>query len=280
MTPVRALIGLTLAACQPAPLRFDGSSTVFPLAEAVVEQLSRENPRAPIVVTESGSAAGIARLCRGEIDVAMSSRAMDDRERAQCLAHGVDPQAIAVAKDAIAVAVHPSNAFATSLSLYELKRIWQPEAERRITRWRMVRSAFPDTRLQLYGGGAFSGTFDVFSAVIVGRARASRADFISSEDDAVLVHGVANDPGALGFFSFAWYRRSGAALRLVPIDFGDGPVLPTAESIGDGRYGALARTLVLYVDGRRRGALAPVLDRFVARAPPLLERLGLLAVAP
>ncbi|MCC6811170.1 MAG: substrate-binding domain-containing protein [Deltaproteobacteria bacterium] len=276
------LIAIALAACETrAPIWIDGSSTLFPLAEAVTERLHGEAPAIEIVASASGSAAGIGRLCRGEVAIALSSRAMSDDERGQCRAHAIAPLELPIATDAIAIAVHPETTFVTALHVFELREIWRSSAEGSVTRWHDVRAEWPDTRLQLYGAGPFSGTFAQFALVATGRPRALRGDYIGSEDDSVLVRGVAGDRRALGFFGWSVFRRSAASLRLIAVDFGAGPVLPSVETLRDGRYALLTRKLMLYVDTQRLRTpeIARVVRRFVELAPGQVDAVGLTRLA-
>lgn len=259
-------------------LTIDGSSTLFPLAEIVVERQHKDVPGLEIVARVSGTGAGLARLCRGEVEVAMSSRPMNDAERAACAENGVKPIAFDVASDAIAVVVHPTNDFVSTMTLEELGRAWQPQAERRVVTWRSLRPSWPSAPMQLYGAGAFSGTFDLFTRVAVGHERASRGDVISSEDDGVLLHGVANDPRALGFFGLSVQRRAAGKTKLVAIDFGHGAVSPSEATVADGSYGPLSRRLAVYADEHRLRSevLRTLLARFVNVARADVERAGLL----
>ncbi len=183
----------------PALITVDGSSTVQPLTQAVAEEFIKANPDVRIRIRASGTTSGFERFCRGELDIQDASRPIEADEIAACRAASIGYVELPVAHDGLTIIVHPTNTWATSMTTAELKRIWEPAAERKVTRWKQVRADWPDRPLTLHGPGARSGTFDFFSATIVGRERASRTDYHGSEDDAVIVKGVATDPNALGY---------------------------------------------------------------------------------
>jgi phosphate transport system substrate-binding protein len=227
------------------PIRIDGSSTVFPMAEAFAEEFQRALPNTPVTVGFSGTGGGFERLCRGDVDLANASRPITAEERALCEASGVAPMALTVAWDGLSVIAHPQSRFLTCLTVDELARIWRPGS--RVRTWRDVRPTWPDEEIQLYAPGTDSGTFDYFTEKVVGRRGASRADFQASEDDNVLVLGVAGDPSSLGYVGLAYYRANQDRLRLVGVDAGGGCVTPSAETIDDGTYVPLSRPLFVYV---------------------------------
>ena len=238
----------------------DGSSTVYPITEAVVEEFTAATGgQVQVTVGVSGTGGGFKRFCAGEIDVANASRPIDDAERAACEANGIAFLEIPVASDGIAIVVHPDNTFVDCLTVEELERIWEPGS--RVRLWSDVRPGWPAEPIRLYGPGTDSGTFDYFTEAIVGRAGASRPDYTASEDDNVLVQGVEGDPGALGYFGYAYYEANRDRLKLVGVDAGGGCVRPSPETIRTGRYRPLSRPLFLYV---RRDALArPAVREFV-----------------
>ncbi len=269
MRSILTLSLLTLAACgngpdpgarsgggeppPPAPstakatVRIDGSSTVFPITEAVAEEFRAEN-KARVTIGVSGTGGGFKKFCAGETDISGASRHIKDSEKELCAAAGVEYLELAVAYDGISVVVNPANDWAAHLTTDELKRIWEPEAQGTITNWNQVRADFPDKPLALFGPGVDSGTFDYFTKKIVGTEQASRGDFTASEDDNVLVHGVATDEGGLGFFGYAYYIENQDRLKVLPIQHGDGePVTPTVETIADMSYAPLSRPIFIYV---------------------------------
>ncbi|MEX2465610.1 MAG: PstS family phosphate ABC transporter substrate-binding protein, partial [Gemmatimonadota bacterium] len=228
----------------------DGSSTVFPVSEALAEEFQIANPNARITVGLSGTGGGFQRFCAGETDFTGASRPITEGEREACAEAGIEFIEMPVAWDGLSVIVNPANDFATCLTVEELNRIWGPGSS--VTTWRDVRSEWPADEIRLYGPGTDSGTFDYFTETINGESGASRPDFQASEDDNILVQGVAGDRFALGYFGYAYYIENQDALKLVAVDGGAGCVLPSDETIEDGTYQPLARPIYLYV---KRSAL-------------------------
>jgi phosphate transport system substrate-binding protein len=223
----------------------DGSSTVFPVAEAVAEEFQIANQGVRITVGVSGTGGGFERFCGGETDVSNASRAIDAGEREECAANGVAFTEMPVAWDGLSVIVNPANDFLECLTVQELRRIWQPSSS--VRTWQDVRPSWPAETIRLYGPGTDSGTFDYFTEVINGEVGASRPDFQASEDDNILVQGVAGDRYALGYFGYAYYAESADRLKLVAVDGGSGCVLPNDATIEDGTYAPLSRPLFMYV---------------------------------
>jgi phosphate transport system substrate-binding protein len=237
----------------------DGSSTVFPIAEAIAEEFMIAHPEAGVTVGFAGTGGGFERFCGGETDISNASRPINDAERQACASAGIEFLEMPVAYDGLAVLVNPANTTAQCLTLEELKRIWEPGSP--VQSWRDVRPEFPDTRMSLYGPGTDSGTFDYFTEEVVGTVKSSRADYQASEDDNILVQGVAGDAGALGYFGFAYYASNQDRLKLVGVDGGSGCVLPSDQTIEDGTY-PLARPLFIYV--KRASLERPVMREFVS----------------
>jgi len=231
---------------QAGRLHIDGSSTVYPITEAVVERFEAERRGVHVAVGVSGTGGGFKKFCAGEAEVADASRRMKASELVRCRENGVDPVEFPIALDGLSVVVNPANDFVSCLTVGELKRVWEPGST--INSWSQLRSDWPDIEISLFGPGTDSGSFDYFTEKIVGEEDASRPDFAASEDDNVLVHGVSGDRGALGYFGHAYYVESSGMLKLVSVDAGSGCVLPTAETIANGTYEPLTRTLFLYVD--------------------------------
>ena len=224
---VMAFLGLAprLAAAQIVTI--DGSSTVFPVTEAVAEEFQKSKKgKIKVTVGISGTGGGFKKFCRGETDIQDASRPILKQEMAACKDSGVEYIELPVAFDALTVIVNPRNNWAPSMTVTELKKIWEPGAQGKITSWNQVRDKWPNSPLKLFGAGADSGTFDYFTEAITGKAKSSRGDFTASEDDNVLVQGVANDVNALGFFGFAYYAENTKKLKAVAIDAGKGGVLP------------------------------------------------------
>jgi len=261
-------------------VEIDGSSTVYPITEAVAEEFQRAHPRSRVTVGVSGTGGGFKRFCEGEIDISDASRPIKDSERELCAGNGVEFEQIRVAWDGLSVITNPSNDFLQCLTVEELERIWEPGST--ITNWSQVREGFPDKELPLYGPGTDSGTFDYFTEAIVGEEDASRSDYTPSEDDNVIVQGVIGDDGALGYLGYAYYEESRDRLQVVAVDEGDGCVTPSVETIESGEYSPLSRPLYIYV---RKGSLArPEVRAFVEfylqSGPDLARQVGYIALRP
>lgn len=255
------------APTNPNAIKIDGSSTVFPITEAVAEEFGAENPEARITVGVSGTGGGFKKFCSGEIQIVDASRPIKDTEAQACKQAGIEFVELPVAYDALTVVVNKQNSWAKSITVAELKKIWEPEAQGKILKWNQVRPSWPDQPLKLYGPGVDSGTFDYFTEAIVGQAQKSRGDFTSSEDDNVLVQGVSSDINALGFFGFAYYEENIDKLNALAIDDlkdnnGAGPQLPTLAGVESGSYAPLARPLYIYVN--RNELKIPIVKSFVA----------------
>jgi phosphate transport system substrate-binding protein len=245
----------------------DGSSTVFPISEAVAEEFQRATPGTRVTVGISGTGGGFQKFCRGETDISNASRPISAGETAACANAGITYVELPVAYDGIAIVVHPKAEWIADITAAELKTLWAPEAQGTITRWNQVRAGWPDREIHLFGAGVDSGTYDYFTEAITGKAKASRGDFTSSEDDNVLVQGVSSDELALGFLPYAYYEENRDKLKLVPVDDGKadtgaGPVLPTPETIRTGTYQPLSRPVFIYVSTVAAGR--PEVEQFVA----------------
>ena len=238
-----------------------GSSTVLPIAQAWAEEFNAIHPDVQMVVSGGGTGAGFKQFCRGEVDIADASRPIKEAEAAECQAADVTPYEVQVAIDGLAVVVAKSNEFVDHLTVEELNRIWTADAGRQANTWRDLRPAWPDERIDLFGPGTDSGTFDYFVEVVVqpfdGKESKGRSDYTPSEDDNVLVQGVSRSPHGLGYFGLAYAHENADKVRIVPIDEGKGagPVEPTPENVESGRYSPLARPVYMYVDGKPTGAL-------------------------
>ena len=262
------------------PVEIDGSSTVYPISEAVAEEFQRENPQTRVAVGVSGTGGGFKRFCAGETDISNASRPIEDDEAATCEQNGVRFTEVRIAWDGLSVMTNPSNDFVQCLTTDELKAIWEPGST--INNWSQVRAGFPDKDLNLYGPGTDSGTFDYFTEAIVGETDASRPDYTASEDDNVLVQGVEGDPGALGYFGFAYYEANADRLRLLGVDGGSGCIQPSVETIENQTYAPLSRPLFLYVSDR--GLAKPQVEAFVEyhlqQGPELVRSVGYIALQP
>jgi phosphate transport system substrate-binding protein len=260
VTPLRrAIVGATVAAALGAfgatafaqvPLvRIDGSSTVFPITEAVAEEFQKSKRNAVrVTVGVSGTGGGFRKFCRGESDVQNASRPITKNEMAECQKNGVTYIEMPVAYDALSVVVNPRNEWLKEISVDELKKIWEPGAQGKVMRWNQVNPAWPDRPFRLFGAGTDSGTFDYFTEAVNGKSKASRGDFTASEDDNVLVQGVSRDVDSLGFFGFAYYAENRDKLKALPISWKGGKaVAPTEETVINGTYQPLSRPIFVYV---------------------------------
>lgn len=254
----------------------DGSSTVYPIAEAVSEEFQLRNPRVMVALGRSGSGGGFERFCRGETDIATASRQMTEGEDIRCASQGVRYLELPVALDGVSVVVNPLNTFVGCLAVGELREIWRSESP--VRTWRDVRPEFPPEEIKLYGPGTDSGTYDMFTEAIIGEPGGSRADFQASEDDNVLVQGVTGDRYALGFMGYAYLAENRERLKVVGVDGGRGCVTPTPESIRDGQYAPLSRQLYVYVkvSSLERPGMAAFMDFFMAEAGDLIPPTGLI----
>ncbi len=226
-------------------VRIDGSSTVFPITEAVAEEHGRRHPLVRVTVGISGTGGGFEKFSLGEIDINDASRPIKSSEVATTADRGVDFVELPIALDGLTIVVHPENDFVDYLTLEELSALWRVNSE--VQTWRDLRREWPERPISLYAPGTDSGSFDYFTQAVNGRAGSCRSDFVATEDDNVIVQGVAGDVDALGFFGYAYYRENEERLRAVPIDSGRGPVTPSAVTIRDGSYAPLTRPLLIYV---------------------------------
>jgi phosphate transport system substrate-binding protein len=201
-----------------------------------------------VTVGISGTGGGFKKFCRGETDIVNASRPILKKEMDDCKAAGVQYVEMPVAYDALTIVVNPKNDWSRTITVAELKKIWEPAAQGKITKWSQVNPAWPDDTIKLYGAGADSGTFDYFTEAIVGKAKSSRGDFTASEDDNVLVQGVASDRNALGFFGFAYYVENQKKVKAVAVDGGKGGIIPSAKTVEDGSYQPLSRPIFIYVN--------------------------------
>ena len=224
----------------------DGSSTVFPISQAVAEEFRKVRPDVQVPVGISGTGGGLQRFVTGGIDIADASRRIKDSEREAAAANGIEFTEFTIAYDGLSVVINSSNDFVSCLTVDELKGIWEPGSK--IDNWNQVRDGFPDKPLRLYGPDTNSGTFDYFTKAINGEENASRSDYTAASDDNVLVQGVSGDRGAIGYFGFAYYTENREILNVLGIDDGAGCITPSVESINDGSYSPLSRPMFIYVN--------------------------------
>jgi len=244
-------------------VKVDGSSTVFPITEAVAEEFQKAKKQAiKVTVGISGTGGGFKKFCRGETDISGASRPILKKEMDDCKAAAIEYFELPVAFDALTVVINPKNGFIKQLTVAEMKKMWEPGAQGKVTRWNQVNAQWPDAPMKLFGPGADSGTFDYFTEAVVGKSKSSRGDFTASEDDNVLVQGVARDVNGLGYFGFAYYVENKDKLKAVPIVNQKGQaVLPSFEAVIAGTYSPLARPIFIYVNAKSLGK--PEVKEFV-----------------
>lgn len=262
------------------PIAIDGSSTVFPISEAMAEEFQKKSG-ARVTVAASGTGGGFKKLCAKEIAIAGASRPIKPSEVEACAASSVESIELPIAFDGIAVVVNPKNTWVDKLTVEELKKIWAPEAQGKVKTWADVRKGFPKEEIHLFGAGVDSGTYDYFTKAIVGEEHKSRGDYTSSEDDNVLVKGISTDKLALGFFGFAYYEENKDTLKLVPIDDGikengDGPIKPSRETIENATYQPLSRPIFLYVNksAADRQEVQAFVKFYLGEGVKLIEEVG------
>jgi phosphate transport system substrate-binding protein len=233
-------------------VKIDGSSTVFPVTEAVAEDFQKaKKQKVKVTVGISGTGGGFKKFCRGETDISNASRPILKAEMADCQKAGIEYFELPVAFDALTVVVNPKNTFIKQLTVAEMKKMWEPAAQGKVTRWNQVNPAWPDQPMKLFGPGADSGTFDYFTEAVVGKSKSSRGDFTASEDDNVLVTGVSRDVNGLGYFGYAYYIENKDKLKAVPIVNDKGQAVePSVEAVLKGSYTPLARPIFIYVSAK------------------------------
>lgn len=243
------LVAIAPATAADKIIKIDGSSTVYPITEAVAEEFQKaKKGQVKVTVGISGTGGGFKKFCRAETDISDASRPILKKEIEACAKEGVEYIELPIAYDAISVVINPKNDWVKSLTIADLKKMWEPAAQGKVKTWKDVRPEWPDVKLKLFGPGADSGTFDYFTEAVTGKSKSSRGDFTASEDDNVLVNGVAGDKGGLGYFGLAYYEANKKKLKLVPIDGGKGPVSPSAKTVMDGTYAPLSRPIFIYVN--------------------------------
>jgi phosphate transport system substrate-binding protein len=262
-------------------VKVDGSSTVFPISEGVAEEFGKKNGGVRATVGSSGTGGGFKKFCAGETDISDASRPIKPSEVALCAKNNVEYIEIPIAYDGIAIVVNPKADWVDHLTVFELKKMWAPEAKGVVMKWSDVRAGWPEKDLHLFGAGTDSGTYDYFTDAIVGKEHSSRPDYQPSEDDNVLVQGVLGDVGALGFFGLAYYEENKDKLKLVPVDDGkpdngDGPILPSLETVTKGTYQPLARPLFIYVAKKSldKPEVAAFIDFYLTEGTALVKEVG------
>jgi phosphate transport system substrate-binding protein len=264
-------------------IRIDGSSTVYPITEKVAEEFGAANRgRARVTVGQSGTGGGFKKFVRGETDVQDASRPILEKEMADAKAGGVSYIELPIAFDALTIIVNPANTWVDHITVEELKKMWEPAAQGKSLKWSDVRPGWPNAAIKLYGPGADSGTFDYFTEAVVGKAKSSRGDYTASEDDNVLVQGVAGDRNALGYFGYAYYLQNKDKLKAVPVvnPKTTKPALPSEASVKDGSYAPLSRPIFIYVNtaSLKRPEVAKFVEFYLTSAPDIVGRVGYVAL--
>ncbi|OFY62216.1 MAG: protein sphX [Bacteroidetes bacterium RBG_13_42_15] len=257
-------------------ISIDGSSTVYPITEAVAEEFRVDFPEVDITIGISGTGGGFKKFGRGETDISDASRPIKQSEIDLCTENNIHYIDLTVAYDGLAVLINPKNDWVDHFKLEELKKLWEPDAQGKILKWSQIRPEWPDEEIHLYGPGVASGTYDYFTEAVVGEAGSSRGDFTASEDDNVLVQGIATDKYGLGFFGLAYYEENQDKLKLVAVDGGDGPVLPNLETVSNGTYQPLSRPLFIYLNSvaGKRKEVQEFIRFYLENAPQLSKEVG------
>ncbi|MBI4714594.1 MAG: PstS family phosphate ABC transporter substrate-binding protein [Nitrospirae bacterium] len=265
-------------------IKVDGSSTVYPITEAVAEEYQKVS-KVKVTVGISGTGGGFKKFCNGETDISDASRPIKISEVEMCRDNGINYIELPVAYDGLSVVVNPKNNWAQSMTVKELKMLWEPAAQKKITKWSQVRAGWPNEEIHLFGPGVDSGTYDYFTEATVGKEHSSRGDFTSSEDDNVLVQGIATDRLALGFFGLAYYEENQDKLKLVGIDDekdgnGKGPILPSVKTVEDGTYQPLARPIFIYVSAKsmNKPEVREFVNFYLKNASGLVREVGYISL--
>ena len=262
-------------------IEIDGSSTVFPVTAAVAEEFRKEHGGVQVNVGFSGTGGGFKRFAAGETAISDASRPIKDSEKEAAEANDIDYIELKIGTDGLSVMVSPENDFVDCLTIEQLHEIWKPEST--VNNWNQINPAWPDDKINLYGPGTDSGTFDYFTEEVNGESKLSRADYTASEDDNVLVRGIAGDRNALGYFGYAYYAENADKLKILGVDSGEGCVVPSPETIEDGSYNPLSRPLFIYVavdELKDRPEVAAFVDFFLDNAPTLVREVGYIPEDP
>lgn len=277
-----ATIGLSMNAVQSQTsvrtIKIDGSSTVFPITEAVAEEFQKARKGAVrVTVGVSGTGGGFKKFCAGETDISNASRPIKANEIQACKAKGINFIELPVAYDALTVVIHPQNTWARTMTVADLKKIWEPAAQGKITRWNQVRPNWPNAPIRLFGPGADSGTFDYFTEAIVGKSGSSRTDFTASEDDNVLVQGVTRDRNAIGYFGFSYFEANKSRINPVSVVNKQGKaVTPSRQAVENGSYNPLSRPIFIYVSANsaKRREVRDFVTYYINNAPKLVAEVN------
>jgi len=257
-------------------IKVDGSSTVFPVTEAVAEEFRAVQPKVKVTIGVSGTGGGFKKFSRGETNLSNASRPIKDKEKAACAENNINYLELEVAYDGLAVLVNPANDWVDNFTVEELKKIWEPAAQGVIMKWNQIRPEWPNEEIHLFGPGVASGTYDYFTEAVVGKSGSSRGDFTASEDDHVLVQGIAGDKYSLGFFGLAYYAENKDKLTLIGVNNGEEVVKPTLETVSNGSYRPLSRPLFIYVNSTsvKSNEVVEFVNFYIDNAAELSEDVG------
>jgi phosphate transport system substrate-binding protein len=257
-------------------IKIDGSSTVYPITEAVAEEFRVDQPNVKVTVGVSGTGGGFKKFGRGETDINDASRPIKEQEAATCQENKIRYVELKVAFDGLVVVVNKENTWVDHFTVAELKKIWEPEAQEKITKWNQIRPTWPAEEFNLYGPGVASGTYDYFTEAIVGKSGSSRGDYTASEDDNVLVQGISGDKNGIAFFGLAYYEENKDNLKLVGVDNGKGPIVPSVETVKNGSYAPLARPVYIYVTdiAAKRAEVSSFVNFYLTNGSTLVPDVG------
>lgn len=283
-------VTLSLASCgnnkkdkETSSINIDGSSTVYPVTEAIAEEYRTVDSDVDVTIGVSGTGGGFQKFGRGETDISNASRPIKEDEKKIAEQNNIDFVELEVAYDGLAVVVNPENDWVDCFTVEQLKKIWEPGAQGTITHWNQINPEWPNEEIHLFGPGVASGTFDYFTEAIVGESGSSRGDYTASEDDNVLVQGVSGDKYGLGFFGLAYYEENADKLRMVAVDGGEGCVEPSTETVSDGSYAPLSRPLFVYVNSssvKNNPNVVDFINFYLDEAPSLLKDVGYVPLTP
>ena len=268
------------ASAMEGTIKIDGSSTVFPVTEAVAEEFRAVQPKVKVTIGVSGTGGGFKKFSRGETNLSNASRPIKDKEIAACKENNITYLELEVAYDGLAVLVNPENDWVDNFTVEELKKIWEPAAQGVIMKWNQIRPEWPNEEIHLFGPGVASGTYDYFTEAIVGKSGSSRGDFTASEDDHVLVQGIAGDKYSLGFFGLAYYSENKDKLTLIGVNNGEEVVKPTLETVSNGTYSPLSRPLFVYVNSTsvKHPEVVEFMNFYIDNAGELAEDVGYISL--
>lgn len=261
-------------------IKIDGSSTVYPITEAIAEEYRSEQPKVKVTVGVSGTGGGFKKFYRGETDINDASRPIKAKEVKVCEENGISSVELSVAYDGLAVIKNPENDWLSSITVEELNKLWVPDAQDKIMYWDQIREGWPHEEIHLFGPGVASGTYDYFAEVICGKKVGTRGDYTASEDDNVLVQGIATDKYALGFFGLAYYEENKDKLALVAVDNGSGAVMPSMETVSSGKYAPLSRPIFIYVSNTaaKKAEVVDFVNFYLEEAGSIAKEVGYVAL--